>query len=648
MPARHEIIRIVATTALVLVCAFPASAHDGSNDQLIPGGGSEATDCMVQFFGGDLNYPVAPKAPKEWRCYDGDATCDQSPAGDGACAFAVGVCLNGTGHAECTPSDVASVTVKNKKVGDPKYDAGLGTLQTSIDALGLPTTQQNLCTLDPAIVNVPLKSGGKPGKGAVQLKSISTPSLVTDKVTKDNDKLKLRCEACPANGTFDNLARFVFDGGCSTGFCHVSSSPTGGLILEPASAHAELVGVTPSNATAAGAGKKLVDPGHPENSFILDKLCGADPGNPALRPAVCAGHDLQIGLEGSPMPPPTGGLSEAKVQLIHDWIAAGAPATGWVPGTHCGVPPDVVEPIAQPPVPPGGFQLELPPFPLGPGQEIEGCMWVQVPLVAPLDVSAIEIQMNEGSHHFILFRNVDDGNPATPPPTTGVWDPTDTACLGAGGFQENLSGSQDPYNIDVYPDGLARTIHPGDYIGLNSHYINTFNVPIEGHVYINFYPYAGTEPHKTAKTLFATDANFGTSGIGVFGPGIPPFTIGTTVGNWTNPESAGACIVGLTSHMHKRGTVFTEEYPVGNQIYYSNDWDHPVQLPFVPPLWVPQGDVIRYTCQHDNGFSNPALVKRNAFGQASALKFGASADDEMCIMPGLYFVPDAPGDCTLP
>ncbi|MCC6765285.1 MAG: hypothetical protein IT293_11550 [Deltaproteobacteria bacterium] len=73
-----------------------------------------------------------------------------------------------------------------------------------------------------------------------------------------------------------------------------------------------------------------------------------------------------------------------------------------------------------------------------------------------------------------------------------------------------------------------------------------------------------------------------------------------------------------------------------------------MQLGFSPALWVPQGDVIRYTCQHDNGFSNPALVRRNQFGQAAPLKFGTSADEEMCIMPGLYFIPDAPGDCALP
>jgi len=643
-------IRLAVALALVLGGGSVVLAHDDPNDQLIPGGGSEKTDCLVQFFGGDLNYPAAPKKSKKWRCYDGEQPCDQSPAGDGVCEFAVGVCLNGTTHSECLPADVASIAVKNKPVGDPKHDVGLGALQTSIDALTLPTAIE-VCTIDPAVVSVPLKTGNKPGSKNVQLKSASSPNPITEKVTKDNDKLQLRCENCPANGTFDNIAQFILTGSCATGTCHVGAIPPGDLNLEPANAHAELVNVVPFTASAATAGKKLVDPGNPDNSFLMDKLCGPDPGDPDPRPAVCANHDLQIGsaADGDPMPPPTGGLSEAKMNLIHAWIAAGAPATGWVPDTHCGVPSDVFVPIDPLPPPPApGFQLELPAFDLAPGQEIEGCMWVQVPVTSDLDVGAFEIAMNEGSHHFILHRWIDDGNPMTPPPPLNVWNPTDIGCNSGGFYSENISGSQDPYQLDAYPDGLARTIHPGDIIGLNSHYINTLNVPIQGRVFANFFEYTGTEPHHTAKTLFAIDANAANTGIGLFGPGIAPFTTGVTPGNWVNPENPGACIVALTSHMHRRGTRFIEEYPVGTQIYENTDWDHPYILTFPTPLWVPQNGTIHYECTHDNGFTNPADVYRNQNGLAAPLYFGFSANQEMCIMPGLYFVPPVAGDCSLP
>lgn len=128
---------------ILLVLASPVLAHDEPNDQLIPGGGSEKTECMVQFFGGDLSYPPPPKPAKEWRCYDDDPTCDTDGLPNGSCAFSLGVCLNGTNHPECAPSDVASILVKNKSIGDPKYDAGLGDLQSDIAALGLPTSQQS-------------------------------------------------------------------------------------------------------------------------------------------------------------------------------------------------------------------------------------------------------------------------------------------------------------------------------------------------------------------------------------------------------------------------------------------------------------------------------------------------------------------------
>ena len=130
--------------------------------------------------------------------------------------------------------------------------------------------------------------------------------------------------------------------------------------------------------------------------------------------------------------------------------------------------------------------------------------------------------------------------------------------------------------------------------------------------------------------------------------GILPFHTGVTEGDWVNPESPGVCLVDLTSHMHKRGILFTEEYPVGSQIYTNSDWDHPYVLGFPSPLWIPQNDVIHYECTHDNGFSNPNDVKRNTNGIPAKLHFGLSADDEMCIMPGLYFVPAVAGNCTLP
>jgi len=66
------------------------------------------------------------------------------------------------------------------------------------------------------------------------------------------------------------------------------------------------VGVPPTVDTARAAGFLRVDPGKPENSFLIVKLDGPPPG------------------EGSRMPLTGALLTDAEVQLISDWIAQGA------------------------------------------------------------------------------------------------------------------------------------------------------------------------------------------------------------------------------------------------------------------------------------------------------------------------------------
>lgn len=88
--------------------------------------------------------------------------------------------------------------------------------------------------------------------------------------------------------------------------CHDSSGQDADLTLDADHAYAQLVGVQPSNGTASAAGLLRVDPGHPENSFLLVKLNGPSKD------------------EGLRMPETGAPLAPAQIQLIHDWIARGA------------------------------------------------------------------------------------------------------------------------------------------------------------------------------------------------------------------------------------------------------------------------------------------------------------------------------------
>ncbi|WP_437325390.1 PE-PGRS family protein [Sorangium sp. So ce381] len=88
--------------------------------------------------------------------------------------------------------------------------------------------------------------------------------------------------------------------------CHGNNGPaSGGLDLRANAAHDGLV----EHDSATCAGRVLVVPGKPSESYIINLLNGKD---------LCA--------DGKRMPPPPNqALSAANIKKINDWICAGAP-----------------------------------------------------------------------------------------------------------------------------------------------------------------------------------------------------------------------------------------------------------------------------------------------------------------------------------
>src|SRR5207253_2326061 len=129
--------------------------------------------------------------------------------------------------------------------------------------------------------------------------------------------------------------------------------------------------------------------------------------------------------------------------------------------------------------------------------------------------------LNPGTHRFAIFPWDKDGAP-----TVGVWQAGDVGCISGAMFGNTLSGSpQAPYFIDLYAPGIARILRAGTYIGLNAHYANNFDVPIQMKVWTNIYPYPGT-PEHIARTI--TDFN------DMFTISVPPFTQKVQPGRFTN------------------------------------------------------------------------------------------------------------------
>jgi hypothetical protein len=109
--------------------------------------------------------------------------------------------------------------------------------------------------------------------------------------------------------TLPRLQATIFDTTCLDLGCHNAASKSGGLVLEADRSYAGLVGVGPLNEAAATDGMLRVDPGNPDNSFLITKLS---------LPSV---FDLRFFSRmplGKPMLPPQ------QIEHIRAWILRGA------------------------------------------------------------------------------------------------------------------------------------------------------------------------------------------------------------------------------------------------------------------------------------------------------------------------------------
>jgi hypothetical protein len=312
-------------TVFVLGTIRPAAAI------VIGGGGSSRTDCLLA-----LDAPVndPPTRPKNIECTDGDPSCDADGVVNGVCEFAITACANSTYTPDCTLNGVQSILIDHSlDNGDPRFDtefqAMANRVQSDIDP---PTSVSDKCT-NPTTIHVSIEGplNGKCKKTKKQLKITTISKLIDGHVYTDKDKIRMTC--LPAvgtcdpmqyfSGTFDRIQTQIFDKSCAVSGCHVSQTHTGNLILESGSSLANLIDVTPDNSAAAAADGgiwrrvRVIDAttGDPDHSLIVAKVNGPPK------------------TFGARMPKDRPKLDQSLINVIQLWVAAGAPDTGWVPGT---------------------------------------------------------------------------------------------------------------------------------------------------------------------------------------------------------------------------------------------------------------------------------------------------------------------------
>lgn len=328
-------------TALLLAAwlVLPAPAADAqttttssstSTTIIIGGGGGFRSDCLLIL----QTVPNTPtNSPRHYRCADG-APCDADGVVNGVCQLPINACSNSTFDPRCASPGVASSVVDHAlDNGEPKFDTEFQALQNVIGNLDFDTDTPDDCTtvID---FHVPVLGpfAGNACRRNKKLLRITTESDFSGGTVTDRDRFRMICDPSPLGcdpmvfytSAFDRIQRQIFNQSCAVSGCHDSQSyqTSGNLLLEQGSAHGQLVNVIPDNDSAEADGWLRVNQtsgttGDPATSFLFRKV----------------DHDLPSTDYGLGMPRLRPKLDQSLIDVIEAWIIAGAPMTGWPPGT---------------------------------------------------------------------------------------------------------------------------------------------------------------------------------------------------------------------------------------------------------------------------------------------------------------------------
>ena len=642
---------------------------------------------------------VRPKA-RSIVCHDGSLACDRDGLVNGHCEFWTRVCV-GDGGACGT---VASVSVD----GGPE-DTDLVMLGRTLEHMTMPADGEACGAATTLTVPLGRRANGSARKAR---KRIAWRATAADGAS-DDDAITFICkppekEKRRGGISFASLQKRVFEKSCTFSGCHGTDNPQAGLVLTGDHVYESLVDKVASASAAQFAGKKLVVPGAPETSFLMDKLEGK------LGPG-----------EGDPMPRDRKPLGTETIEMFRKWILAGAPRervlTGGVSGEL-----DIQPRIPTPAAPADGFQAHMTSFMLGDRPETEGCQVVRLGNPTDIDVGQWELFMHEGSHHFILraYRCADADNDGTndcDEPDFDAQFPTGFApCEQFGYGWAFMVGAQTPHYLVDYQTaetGVAVRLHKNQPLLMNSHYTNPF-ADTMAEVWANVTPVDSSLVTHRARILFEELAN-------VFIK-VPPGTESNAaeylscafyahpvtgaydpfceIAGEPRPTADRFAFLGMVSHMHKRSGKFvadlagidgtriarpddmTDPDDDTSHLYVSTEYNDPVNRAFWPPIIIEKGQKLTYTCFHENGVRSPVRLGceeeagvppgksileayaagENPYGGASKwcrtdadcagfgtgrcvpanLVFGELADDDMCILPGLFYDCPAEGPCV--
>jgi len=245
-----------------------------------------------------------------------------------------------------------------------------------------------------------------------------------------------------------------------------------------------------------------------------------------------------------------------------------------------------------------------------PGKERQVCKVVNIPGDKAVDIVRIESRMHGTSHHFNLYKVINEDKLK---PATGT-DATTHDCPPAGeqlaGDAAYIFGAATSERSMVTPAGVAFHLEPGQRLIVEYHGLNYTTEANEGGVEVDLIeaaPEANIEHH--ADILWMANWSF-----------FLPEGESSDTTSCTVPYNVK--VFSIMSHFHELGTDFTIESKLGgqySQIYENEDWSHPIVEQFDPPMDLQAGDGFRWTCTWDNW-------------RGHVVSPGKNSTDEMCMI----------------
>jgi hypothetical protein len=278
-------------------------------------------------------------------------------------------------------------------------------------------------------------------------------------------------------------------------------------------------------------------------------------------------------------------------------------------------PDDPDDPLIQ------TYSLPWGPVSVAPSQESTQCVWLRLGNDAEIKVHQLHNVLTPTSHHLIVYKDDMDTTEQTTPvpcqPFTGALNPT--------GRIFPLMITQKHDDALTLPHHVAYTLAPHQMIKIEMHYINPGDAAAPATATVEFFAADPAAIRDEANILFI---------------GTPDVTLGanamTEIHQYFDPNRASldlstAKFFAITGHTHKLGlSVQVGTAPAASgkvTSVYAPDpflWSEPATTMHQPEFTLPPDGGFDFRCRYYNS-------------TGSIVRFGESANDEMCFFWAYYY-----------